>query len=166
MSQQIAVREKQRGYVQRDEIINMVIDEKKCKDKLYTLKCEDWEPLITLIPKIENTSTFGEWSTGTADEEGIYKLEHCIPMPIVFKFLEVVYAVPIIINFNWSAWDDGRKIASDENFDLDSTDLLTKCKLITAIVRNDRFCEGALISAFESGLILRILKSIEKEVYK
>ena len=55
-------------------------------------------------------------------------------------------------------------MARDENFDFDSTDLITKCKLITAIVRNDRFCEGALVAAFESGLILKILKSMEKEV--
>jgi len=70
----------------------------------------------------------------------------------------------MIISFDWGSWDEGRKIASDENFDFDTTDLLTKCKLITAIVRNDRFCEGALVSAFESGLILKILKSIENEV--
>jgi len=55
-------------------------------------------------------------------------------------------------------------MANNENFDFEATDLLTKCKLITAIVRNDRFREGALVSAFKSGLILKILKSIEKEV--
>lgn len=55
-------------------------------------------------------------------------------------------------------------MAGDESFDFDSADLIKKCKLITAIVRNDRFCEGALVSAFESGLILKILKSIEKTV--
>jgi len=58
----------------------------------------------------------------------------------------------------------GRNIARDNNIDFDTIDLLNKCKLITAIVRNNRFCEGALVSAFESGLILKILKSIEKEI--
>jgi hypothetical protein len=28
----------------------------------------------------------------------------------------------------------------------------TICKIITAIVRNNRFCDGALVSQFESGL--------------
>ena len=87
-----------------------------------------------------------------------------LPASVVSRFLEVVYAIPIIIGFDWVAWDEGRRMASDENFDFDSTDLVTKCKLITAIVRNDRFGEGALASAFESGLILKILKSMEKEV--
>lgn len=142
----------------------MVIDEKDCKDKIEALTHQDWKPLLALIPKIENTIKFGEWSGENADEEAVIQFPYCVPEPIVSQFLEVVYAIPIVIGFKWAAWDEGRKIASDVNFDLDAIDLLTKCKLITAIVRNDRFCEGALASAFESGLILKILKSIEKKV--
>lgn len=55
-------------------------------------------------------------------------------------------------------------MARNEGFDFDTIDLPTTCKLITAIVRNDRFCEGALDSAFESGFMLRILKSMEKQI--
>jgi len=72
--------------------------------------------------------------------------------------------LPIIISFDWGAWEEGRKIASNDDFDFDTLDIPEKCKLITAIVRNNRFCDGVLVSAFESGLILRILKSIEKQI--
>lgn len=142
----------------------MVINEKDCQDKIESLTRQDWSPLLALIPKIENTSKYGECSGGTADEEGVIQSPYCVPAPIVSQFLKVVYAIPVIISFDWASWDEGRKMANDDHFDFDSTDLLTKCKLITAIVRNDRFCEGALVSAFESGLILKILKSIEKTV--
>lgn len=142
----------------------MLLDEKNRRDKINAFTHQDWQPLLALIPKIENTSNFGEWSGGNKGEEGVIQVPYCVPAPIVSQFLEIVYAIPIIISFDWGAWDEGRTIASDENFDFDATDLLTKCKLITAIVRNDRFCEGALVSAFESGLMLKILKSIEKEV--
>ena len=101
---------------------------------------------------------------GDKDEKGIIQFPYMIQAPIISEFLEIVYSLPIIISFNWGSWNDGRKIARDENFDFDTLDLPTKCKLITAIVRNDRFCEGALVSAFESGLILKILKSIEKQI--
>ncbi|RKZ14292.1 hypothetical protein DRQ53_11845, partial [bacterium] len=84
--------------------------------------------------------------------------------PVVSRFFEIVYGMPLIISFDWGAWDEGRTIASDKDFDLDALDLPTLCKLITAIVRNDRFCEGALVAAFESGLILRILGSIQKQI--
>lgn len=40
-------------------------------------------------------------------------------------------------------------------------DLLTLRKLLTAIIRNDRFCEGALLSALESGTIQKIIRPMQ-----
>jgi hypothetical protein len=74
---------------------------------------------------------------GEKDDKGILQIPYYIEAPIVSKFLEIVYSLPIIIGFNWWAWDEGREIASDENFDFDKLDIPTKCKLITAVVRND-----------------------------
>jgi len=50
------------------------------------------------------------------------------------------------------------------DFNYEPIDIVTKCKLITALVRNDWFCDKALIEAFESGLILRLLKSLEPQL--
>ncbi|HOT90863.1 MAG TPA: DUF6508 domain-containing protein [Anaerolineae bacterium] len=142
----------------------MVIDEKDCRARINDLTQEDWQPLLALIPEIENTSKFGEWKGGKKDPDGSITMPWCETAPIVQKFLDAVYFIPVIISFDWGSWEEGRRIASNVDFDFDTLDIVTKCKLITAIVRNDRFCEGALVSAFESGLILKILKSIEKEV--
>ena len=67
---------------------------------------------------------------------------HCIESPIVSQFLHIVYRLPIIISFDWGAWEEGREIASNDDFDHDTLDLPTKCKLITEIVRNNRFAIG------------------------
>ena len=136
----------------------MLLDENNYKEQIHAFTQQDWQPLIELIPKVESTSKFGEW-----EEENIL-FPYCIEAPIVSQFLHIVYRLPIIISFDWGAWEEGRKIASNDDFDLDTLDLPAKCKLITAIVRSDRFSEGTLVSAFESGLILRILKSIEKQI--
>ena len=124
----------------------------------------DWKPLLDLIPKIEQTKSFGKAIGGGVDKDGVYNIPNWSSAKIVYEFLEVVYDIPIVIDFNWAAWDEGRKIASDENFDFDTIDIPTKCKLITAFVRNDRFCDGALAGAFERGTILKILKSIQKQL--
>ena len=142
----------------------MLLDENNYKEQIHAITQKDWKPLIELIPKVESTSKFGEWAGGEQDEEENILFPDCIESPIVSQFLDIVYRLPIIISFDWGAWEEGRKIASNDDFDYDTLDLPAKCKLITAIVRNDRFCEGALVSAFESGLILRILKSIEKQI--
>jgi hypothetical protein len=142
----------------------MLLDENNYKEQIHTFTQQDWQPLIELIPKVESTSKFGEWASAEKDEEGTIQFPYCIEETIVSQFLDIVYRLPIIISFDWGAWDEGRKIASNEEFDFDTIDIPAKCKLITVIVRNDRFCDGVLVSAFESGQILRILKSIERQI--
>ena len=142
----------------------MLLDENNYKEQIHAFTQQDWQPLIELIPKVESTSKFGEWASAEKNEEVNILFPYCIEAPIVSQFLHIVYRLPIIISFDWGAWEEGREIASNDDFDHDTLDLPTKCKLITAIVRNNRFCDGALVSAFESGLILRILKSIEKQI--
>jgi len=141
-----------------------VLDEQDCVEKLTSYTRQDWKPLFTLIPKIENTTVFGRWTEADKSNKGVIHSPCCKPSAIVSQFLETVYAIPIIIGFDWAAWEEGRNMAKDVNIAFDSIELIAKCKLITAIVRNDRFCEGALVAAFESGLILNILKSMKKEV--
>jgi len=142
----------------------MILDEKCCEDRINSFTSYDWQSLLALIPEIEKTSNFGELLDEGGGGEESTQFSYRIPVPIISQFLKIVYALPIVIGFDWGSWSEGRKIANDKNFDFDTTNLLTKCKLITAIVRNNRFCEGALASAFESGLILKILKSIKNEV--
>ena len=140
----------------------MLLDENNYKEQIHAFTQQDWQPLIELIPKVESTSKFGEWASAEKNEEENILFPYCIEAPIVSQFLHIVYRLPIIISFDWGAWETGK--TSYDDFDLDTLDLPAKCKLITAIVRSDRFCEGTLVSAFESGLILRILKSIEKQI--
>ena len=136
----------------------MHLEENNYKEQIDAFTQRDWQPLIELIPKVESTSKFGEW-----EEENIL-FPYCIEAPIVSQFLHIVYRLPIIISFDWGAWEEGRKISSDDDFDYDTLDLPENYKLITEFVRKNRFCDGALVSAFESGLISRILKSIENQI--
>ena len=142
----------------------MVLNENTYREVINSYTRKDWQPLLDLIPRIENTKSFGNEVGGGMDDNGAYHLPNWSSSEIVHEFLKIVYDIPIVIDFHWAAWDGGRAIASDETFDFDTIDIPTKCKLITAFVRNDRFCEGALASAFEKGIMLKILKSIQKQV--
>lgn len=142
----------------------MLLNENNYEEKIYAFTYQDWKPIIKIIHKIEKTSYFGELGKLEIVENGVYQESISTSAPIVSEFLEIVYSIPIIINFNWRIWKEGWEILNDENFDFNKLDIPMKCKLLTAVVRNDRFCEGALVLAFNSGLILNILKSIEKEI--
>jgi len=125
----------------------------------------DWQPLLDLIPKIEKVEKFGDDTEAMKLlEQGIIDMNPYVEHEIVEQFREACYAIPIMIDFNWGAWDEGREIVSDENFDYDDIDIATKCKIITAIVRNDRFYSGRLVEALESGMMQKVLKSIQKQL--
>ena len=128
----------------------------------YTV--DDWKPLLDIMEEIEATESFGETVGGGIDEDGDYVLPNWASSMVVYDFLDIVYKIPIIIDFDWPGWNEGRKIISDESFDYDSIDIPTKCKLISAIARNERFCDGVLSGYFEKGVMQKILKSIKKQL--
>jgi hypothetical protein len=123
-----------------------------------------WEPMLALILEIERTRDFGRLAGGEQVAENVSMEMYYVPREVVLKFTEIAYEMPVIFDFDWMSWGEGSRIAMDENFDFDTIDIPEKCKLITAFVRNDRFCEGFLIARFRSGQVLRILRSIERQV--
>ncbi len=142
----------------------MILNEDNYMETINGFSKIDWRPLLDLIPEIEKTSKFGEMKGGEKNEKGVITMPYWVESLIVSRFHKIVYDLPIVISFDWGSWNEGRKIVNDKNFNFDSIDIPTMCKIITAIVRNNRFCDGALVSAFESGLILKILKSIKHQI--
>ena len=65
----------------------------------------------------------------------------------------------MMLDFDWPAWEEGREIAGAPER-IAQCDLKTIRKLITALVRSDRFCEGALASYWRNGTIHAILTRI------
>jgi hypothetical protein len=151
--------------VHAEKETTMILNENNYIGTINGFSKNDWRPLIELIPKIEKVEQFGDDTEAMKLlEQGILDMNPYEEHPIVQQFRDVVYSIPIMIDFNWGEWAEGRKMVSDEDFDYDSIDIPTKCKIITAIVRNDRFCSGQLVDVFESGLMLKVLKSIRKQL--
>jgi hypothetical protein len=146
---------------------NDILKPENYVDRIKSYPKSHWSPLLELIPEIEQAEKFehdidpefeAKFARGIIDLSGSNETE------LVGRFRDLVYEMSIMIDFDWGKWDEGRTMVRNRNFNYDSVDIPTKCKLITAVVRNDRFCDGALAEAFESGLILKILKSIERQI--
>ncbi len=120
-------------------------------ENINRISKEDWNELIKLIPEIEDTTVFGEVISSENSFTYVSSSE------IVNKFHDVVYHKNIEIVFDWGKWKYGIDILENENSDYSKLDLITLVKLITTIIRNDRFSTGYLVSKFEDGTILKIL---------
>jgi len=140
------------------------LNEDEAIARINSLSKDDWEELLSLIPEIENATEFGVHHPMREVEKDVYTIPYSTNGPLINRFIEIIHEMPIIIPFDWSSWDEGRKMANDDHFDFNSIDIPTKCKLITALARNDRFCDGVLVEAFETGLMLQLLKSIKQQL--
>ncbi len=66
-----------------------------------------------------------------------------------------------MIDFDWAHWDEGRAIFARNGEDkFEDISLEDTLKLFTAIMRNDRFNEGAWGRLFESGDGIKLLKHL------
>lgn len=138
------------------EIMRNISEEDEKVRSSYNRK--DLLPLIELLPSISNSKRYGDLIFENNDRPAFpyYDFD-----PIVSEFIDLVYRLNLIIVFNWSAWEDGKKIIADKDFNYHNLSMMEICKIITLIVRGDRFNEGLLISKFEDGSIEKIIRAIE-----
>ncbi|MDY0254275.1 MAG: DUF6508 domain-containing protein [Tenuifilaceae bacterium] len=142
----------------------MAVIEGDYKEVISKYTQKDWQPMLDLIPEVEKTREFGKIGGGGKDENGVLIMPYSIPSEIVCRFEEIVYDIPIVISFDWGSWSKDNSIIHSGNFDYDTIDIPTKCMVITTFARANRFVDGVLVDAFEKGQILKILRSIERQL--
>ena len=76
-------------------------------------------------------------------------------------FVEALYGHGWILKgFDWGAWaatPEAKALRDDDTVFADATPEQL-ARLLTVLVRQDRFVDGALLDAFECGLMLRIVR--------
>ena len=106
----------------------------------------------------------GEWHQPAA-EPGTFSAAVFSPNADAERFVADCYAHDWVLGgFDWVAWaqteeaqtlrDDPAVLAKAETHQL--------AQLLTVVIRQDRFVEGALAAAFKSGLILGVLERAEQ----
>ena len=131
---------------------------------LQSLTLNNWEELFDLLPEIENTKTFGNLMNSTESEPGIFTFPNWSWEPIVYKWLNVVEKLDLMPIYDWPAWEEGSAILQEPDTDFSKLDIIALCKLFTMIVRQERFCEGYLVSCFSDNTISKIIKAIKNKV--
>ncbi len=107
------------------------------------------------------TFTFGQWSTPSSTDSGVISIPMFEFSEAGADFLDAVYKLGWVrSDFNWINWKstpEAEQLKHDADALADATaDQIAK--LLTTLVRSERFCEGALASAFQSGFLTDILR--------
>jgi len=131
---------------------------------IKSISTTSWNRLFDLIPRIQSTSKFGKWKDGEKNSNGIIETPALILNNVVKDFTSIMYELELVLDFDWVNWDKGAEILRSGNFEKEDT--ITLIKLLTSIIRNDRFNEGLLVDMFENNTIERILTQVKSNTIR
>ena len=130
---------------------------------LETIDKHAWEKLWKMIPVIEQTKQFGTWEGMSCIGSGI-QMPYFVAGPLIEEFVDLVEDMQLLVDYDWTSWKLGRYAVEHLEFHEGDFDIVDLCKLITMILRSNRFKEGLTGACFEKGLMVQILKSLKAEV--
>lgn len=124
------------------------------------LSNESIQKILDYLPYFSNKNTFGQWKSNEV-QDNISTFPHLSYSKRVLEFKKLLYDTNFTVIFDWGSWNKGREIMNNKDRIMQS-DLLTLRMLITAILRNERFNEGSLLSRIEDKTIQTILVRLKE----
>lgn len=123
---------------------------------------EQFQGLAALLPQMEKPDCrLGDWRVPADPEDGVITLPMFEFSPIAEAFIDAAYrCIQASDAFDWGAWSQTPEAVQLRD-DPDAMAVATPrqiVSLLTILVRQERFCEGALAAAFESGFLTRIVR--------
>lgn len=104
----------------------------------------------------------GEWVYPVPGKEGVLQIGYWAPSEDVARWQAALYEHHIVQAFDWMEpeWTfQLRRYSRDPDL-LDRATLLTVRKVLTTLVRAERFCEGSLAESFERGVPWAAMKRL------
>ena len=122
----------------------------------------DLQALADFLPVFRKpTFKAGEWAGRKETAPGVFEMPYVNYDPVADAFVKAAYEHGWVMpDFDWPAWvlsAEARSLRDDETV-LSIATPEQLAQLLTICIRQDRFVEGALMVAFDSGLMLRIVE--------
>lgn len=118
--------------------------------------------LAQFLPKLKQSNVkAGEWSEPCKSESGIFVMPHVNFGDVASGFVDAAYKHGWVLrDFDWVTWKDTKAARAlwEDAATVAGASPRELAQMLTVVIRQDRFVEGALLGAFESGLMLRIVR--------
>jgi hypothetical protein len=126
---------------------------KQATEAFHNLLGDDSAKLKDLNTRIQNHK--GKWGIrrgGQEIAENTIEMPWVQNSPLIHEFIDFMCNKNLLPVFSWTEWDEGSDLfASEDQTKYDNVDLKTALKLIYTATRKERFADGTLAWAFESG---------------
>ena len=116
------------------------------EDRLATAPPERWAALSEARAAFDAEQPHGTWKGGTGDPIQMPYVDYA---PAAEGLVTAIYALGASAPFDWHAWDGLNRYPHGEG--LPEGPVAESIRLVTAIVRADRFSEGTKLAFFDDG---------------
>ena len=124
---------------------------------LAAVSADQWDELWVAVDAVTAEESHATWAGGhvvdTTIVDGVERpvIQMAYPMysaPIE-RLLELIGELGLVVPFDWMSWDGLDRYRAGER--LADAPVADAVRMITAIVRSERFCDGAIESAWRDG---------------
>ena len=129
---------------------------------IENLSMNDWQEIQNIYDEIVNyLGSFHKVKIDESISGGTISMPYDDSAEIVIKTMQFLYDKKLIVEFDWVSWSEGhaiiRSVGSDK---FDNISLIDAFKVLTAVVRSDKFNDGAFARFFESDDARLLFKQI------
>jgi len=116
---------------------------------------EDLRRVAEYVPRLTDPElVIGVVQGGEHDSEtGAIQYPWVAYAHVVRDWMQALYDHNVVTGYGEEGWQDEMNVFLADPTQLAAADLLTIRKVLTTIVREERFCDGAIMSAFERGSV-------------
>ncbi|MGV2417825.1 MAG UNVERIFIED_CONTAM: DUF6508 domain-containing protein [Paenibacillus polymyxa] len=126
---------------------------------------EQFDALIAFLPIFEKEGfRFSTPSEPRQNENGYWSMPYTILSDEGLAFVQACYDNDWIVNYDWGTYaqtDEAQQLRDDPSALSEATEDQVS-KVLTIVVRQERFCDGSLSLAHESGFLTGILRRLEQ----
>jgi len=126
---------------------------------IKNVNINDWKKLFDFIPLIRERKSFGEMEGLDKNPDRTLQFPYIIPEKVVEDFVDLMYELDLVVDFDRERREEERAVIATGDFH--DQDAVTLIKILTTLIRSDRFNEGTLVEAFENGTIVKILTRLK-----
>lgn len=122
----------------------------------------DWGPVVDCLALLEGEFDAGGWAPSWTDDEGVTHLGYASLSDDAMHVVRVLGEQQVVAPFDWPDWMQAHGSSLLANIERVADADLEDCRrLLTALVRGDRFSEGMLLGMFQRGVVAAILRRVE-----
>ena len=141
------------------EAVDDGLTDAEIEDRLRAAEEGRWRELWEAVAALDEDPEPGRWAGGER-VDGVLQMPYVVYRDAVHHMIRAVYALGANLPFPWPAWGGLQRYPRGRG--LDAAPVAESIRLVTAIVRADRFSEGTILACLTDGTLAAVFDRLRR----